>query len=235
MSPSPSIADLAGKLASWLLPAPCLACQVPISSLRAPLGLCQACRVRLAPLVPEMACRRCSEPLPLDRAAPLAVGDPRCEACRERGPSYDRLLAAWLYWPPLDAVIRDFKFRRLDYLGEHLARSMADRLGPALLPSQGGPALVSHVPLHWRRRLRRGYDQAREIAVPLARALGIPFHSTLRRRRSTSAQSSLDRSERLANLEGVFAVRRSAPVQGQCIFLVDDVATTGATLDAAAT
>lgn len=230
MNPAPSIADLAGRLAAWLLPAPCLACKAPISSLRAPLGLCPPCRERLAPLALESACRSCSEPLSQARV----WTDPRCEACRERGPSYDRLLAAWLYRPPLDAVIRDFKFRRLDYLGEHLARTMADRLGPVLGEGEGGPALVSHVPLHWRRRLRRGYDQAREIAVPLARALGLPFHPTLRRRRSTSAQSSLDRSERLANLEGVFAVRRSAPVLGRCILLVDDVATTGATLDAAA-
>lgn len=228
MSLEPTLSRLGLGLLHWLVPARCLSCKSAVDALPAPLGLCPACRSRLAPLLLEGVCAVCAEPL----ARASGADEGRCHTCLARPPSFDRLLAAWHYLPPLDAVVRDFKFRRLDYLGSHLARTMADRLGPAIGEHAAPPVLVSHVPLHWRRRFVRGYDQAREIAVPLARALALPFVPVLRRRRATPAQSSLDRSERLANLSEVFRVR--APVAGRCILLVDDVATTGATLDAAA-
>ena len=239
MSQESLLPAVAGRILGWLLPACCLACRAPVSSLRIDCGLCSASQSRLAPVEPGDVCTICG--LCGLRAGPLPSGEGSgeragsiCAACRVRRPAYDRLLAAWWYQPPLDAVIQDFKFRRLDYLGGHLARTMAERLRPALADMEGRPSLVSHVPLHWRRRLARGYDQARAIAVPLARALDLPFRSTLRRRRSTPAQSSLDRAERRANLEEVFAVRNAGALAGRRVFLVDDVATTGATLEAAA-
>jgi ComF family protein len=177
------------------------------------------------------ACAICAEPLTLELPE-AADASSRCGACASLPPAFDRLLTPWRYGPPIDAVIQAYKFRRLDYLGEHLAAVIAESCHRALALEEA--PLVSHVPLHWRRRLDRGYDQAREIALPLARALGLPFRSTLRRRRGTPAQSSLDRGERLANLRGVFKVTSAKHVAGRRILLVDDVATTGATLDAAA-
>jgi ComF family protein len=156
--------------------------------------------------------------------------DYRCGACRRRPPGFDRLLALWSYRPPLDAVVRGLKFGRLDYLGRHLAAALAEELGDRI----SGCDRVVPVPLHWRRRLSRGYNQAERIARPLAGRLGLPLVPALARRRATPPQSLLGRDERLANLRKAFRVTRPGRIRGLHILLVDDVATTGATLDAAA-
>jgi len=140
------------------------------------------------------------------------------------------LLALWAYREPLDAVIQGLKFRRLDYLGRHLAEALSDGLGAAL---EGFDAIVP-VPLHWRRRLGRGYNQAERIAHPLALRLGLPLLSVLRRSRSTPPQTSLGKADRLANLRRAFWVPHPRRVSQLRLLLVDDVSTTGATLDAAA-
>jgi ComF family protein len=220
------------RLLHALLPAPCLSCGTPLppagrsgglSQLN--LGLCQACRARLRPLPPGV-CAVCCRPLP---AAGLPPGW-RCQACREEPPSFERLLALWSYEEPLAAVVRALKFRRLDYLGRHLGEVLAGRFAGEL----EGIDLVVPVPLHWRRRLARGYNQAERIARPLAGRLGLPLVPLLRRARATPPQSLLGRAARVANLRRVFRVADPARLRGRRLLLVDDVATTGATLEAAA-
>lgn len=206
-----------------LLPAFCLGCGEALFS-SAPLGLCSPCRGKLAPL--GRACAACAGPLDAFEPPPGY----RCGACREQPPAFDRLLALWNYRPPLDAVVQGLKFRRLDYLGRHLALALADGLGDELDGFDG----IVPVPLHWQRRLARGYNQAERIASPLARQLGLPLIPALRRTRRTPPQTSLGKADRLANLRQAFRVPRPGRVQGLRLLLVDDVATTGATLDMAA-
>lgn len=230
------------RLLHALLPAPCLGCGRPLPARRAPLGLCAGCRARLRPLAAAGGCAVCALPLPglagwpepagtTDEEAPAGFV---CGRCRQRPPAFARLVAGWSYEPPLDAVVQRFKFGRLDYLGGHLGRALAGHLLAELAAEVDGAGLVVPVPLHWRRRLARGFDQAHAIAAPLAAAVDLPLVTALRRRRATPAQSGLGRAERLANPRGAFAVRRPAAVCGRRLLLVDDVATTGATLDAAA-
>jgi ComF family protein len=214
------------RLLRLLLPAPCLGCGVPLSGSAVPLGLCAGCRGRLRPLDPATACAACGRPL----VGQLPRGF-RCRRCRDRPPAYDRLLARWRYEAPLDAVVAALKFRRLDYLGRHLGAALAEAFAGDL----AGLDLVVPVPLHWSRRLARGYNQAERIARPLADRLGLPLVPALRRSRATPAQSILNRSARLTNIAGAFACSRSGDaLAGRRVLLVDDVATTGATLDAAA-
>ncbi len=181
----------------------------------------------------------CGEPIPAARLGPLPAGF-ACSACRRRPPPFEALRAVWEYRGTLIAVIRALKFQGLDYLGEHLGAELL----PVVRDLGGGWDLVTPVPLHWRRRWSRGYNQAERIARPLARALGVPCLPVLRRRRPTRPQVGLPRRERLANPRGAFAPWRLASlgrspsagrgIAGRRILLVDDVVTSGATIGAAA-
>jgi len=93
-----------------------------------------------------------------------------------------------------------------------------------------GIDIVVPVPLHWRRRRQRGFNQAEA----LARTLGMPWRNALRRTRRTPSQTELPAAQRHRNVREAFALRRRAAVSGRSILLVDDVATTGATLEACA-
>lgn len=219
----PALSRWRDRLVHALLPAPCLGCGRPLPATGTELGLCTLCRARLRPLA--AGCAVCALPLP-----GLLPAGWCCAACREHPPAFGRLLALWSYEEPLDAVIQALKFRRLDYLGRHLGEAIADRWGEEMAAVD----LVVPVPLHWRRRLARGYNQAERIAQALARRAGLPLVSALARRRVTPPQTSLGREERRANLRSAFRIRRAASIQERSIVLVDDVATTGATLEAAA-
>ncbi len=215
---------LSERLLTFLFPRPCLACNRDTEGSRAFLGLCVRCSGRLRPLSGSR-CPLCARALP----GPAPPGY-RCGACRRRPAPFDRLVALWSYDRPLDRVIRALKFEGLDYLGRHIGEALAERLRVAAPAAE----LAVAVPLHWRRQLARGYNQAERIAAPLASGLGLPLVPALRRVRATPPQARLPRRERARNLGRAFRARRGPLLAGRSLLLVDDVITTGATLRAAA-
>ena len=150
------------------------------------------------------------------------AGD-RLEGC-------DAFFWLWVYRPPIDQVILGLKYRRLDYLGSHIAAAAETALGMELTRAE----FIVAMPMHWRRRLVRGRNHAESIARPLARRLGRPLSSALRRRTLGRQQVGRSRRQRLANPGVLFACRRPAEVRGRVLLLVDDVVTTGATAGRAA-
>lgn len=218
-----SSAGLRARLGFWLRndasrllwPTRCLACDEAGGEL---LDLCPACAATLP--WHHNACRQCALPLP---------GPGLCGSCLTRPPPLQATQAAFLYGAPLDRLLPRFKFHQDLAAGRLLSQLMAESF--ASLPP---PHALVPVPLHRARLRRRGYDQALELARPLARALGLPLRvDLLRRVRDTAAQSELDAAMRRRNLRDAFAVSAGATLPMHVV-LVDDVMTTGATLHAAA-
>jgi ComF family protein len=131
----------------------------------------------------------------------------------------------------VDHFIRALKFHQ--QLG--LARLLGEQLARRLVPETPRPDLIIPVPLHGARLHERGYNQALEIARPVARALGVPLDfRSLVRVRATAPQTGMTVAARRKNLRGAFALRDDAAVRNLRVALVDDVMTTGSTVQAAA-
>lgn len=160
---------------------------------------------------------------------PLPLPAVACGACLRHPPPQTRAHAAFVYRSPLDRLLPRAKFHGDLAALALLGRLMAHALGDAARPE----ALVP-LPLHARRLRQRGYDQALELARPLARWLDLPLRDdVLLRVRATSAQSRLDAAARQRNLRQAFVVRPRVALPSH-VALVDDVMTTGATVRSAA-
>jgi ComF family protein len=143
--------------------------------------------------------------------------------------SLDAVVAVGSYQGLLREAVHGLKYGRRRGLAPPLGELLARRLEPVL--PEWWPDVVLPVPIHWSRRLRRGFNQAEMLADEVARIAGLrPDYSALARIRRTRSQVGLSGDARRRNLSGAFRVRYPAAVAGRSILLVDDVYTTGATL-----
>ena len=198
----------------WLMPPRCGGCRQ--------LGgwLCARCRQRV---------RRLEEPLCPRCGREVEFSTDGC-GCREQLRALRRARAAAAYEGPLESAIHRFKYEGWRSLAPALASLLADRLAVDGLPA----ALLLSVPLHERRLRSRGYNQSELLARDLRSRFGLPGRAgPLVRVRDTPPQVGLDRRGRHANMAGAFAWRGPA-LAGRPVILVDDVATTCATLEASA-
>jgi len=205
--------QLARQLAEFLLPANCLLCGTD----RSDSLLCPACAADL-PALPEALCPQCGEQ--------TTYGE-RCGSCLNDPPHFSSTRALFRYDFPADRLIHALKY------GHQLAvaRWLGERLGDLL--ARHPCDLVLPLPLHPERLRERGFNQSAEIARPLARALGKPLAlETLLRTRATPPQADLALKDRARNVRGAFECIEE--ISGKCILLVDDVMTSGATLNEAA-
>nr|WP_244816150.1 ComF family protein [Caballeronia sp. Lep1P3] len=180
---------------------------------------------------PRFRCATCAMPL-----APQYVRRERedarvhCAACLEDPPAFNDTLAIADYRAPLDTLAVELKFRARLAAGAEFARHLHARFEDSALPM---PDVIAPVPLSRKRLLSRGYNQAWAIARPLARRLRVRADAALVTRAvHTAPQSRLDVDTRRRNVASAFVVKRD--VRGKHVGIVDDVMTSGATLDALA-
>lgn len=153
-----------------------------------------------------------------------------CARCRSMRVSYDAGYSACLYEGTLRELVHRFKYTKRRYLGWFLGELIVNYVREHAdgFRYEG----IIPVPLHWRRYWSRGFNQAADLARPLSRRYRLPvLRRSLRRVRYTRPQVSLGPEERRTNIRGAFRVRRPARVAGKKLLLIDDVITTGATLN----
>ena len=186
-------------------------------------NLCSPCHADL-PRSPRR-CERCGLPLP-------RLNDAVCGPCLTHPPPWDRVLVALDYRFPVDALVQRFKFNRNHACGRVLGQELARAVrfaGPGL----PRPDALVPVPLHRSRHLSRLFNQSELLATHIARLEGIPVnHRLLTRIRRTRAQSGLDAKSRRRNTRHAFHCQRRYAEHLRHVALVDDVMTTGATLEA---
>lgn len=198
------------KIVQYLLPASCLLCGAGTQS----AAICEACDAD-QPRLPAPRCVVCALPLP--------AGDV-CGACLARAPRFDAVCAAFAYAFPVDALIQALKY------GNNLAVAVV--LGEALAASVEGkrPDFLLPMPLSAARLRSRGFNQALEIARRVSALTGIPVVDDICSKTvDTLPQAGLPWKARARNVRGVFACH--AGLEATTIAVVDDVMTTGATLD----
>jgi len=211
----------------FLLPVDCAACGASLTDDPVPL-FCTGCWSTIAPL-PSSRCARCDRPFP-SSAATAHSPSHRCQPCMEHPPAYTKAWTLYPYLPPLQDAICLLKYRGKVALVPELADLMIERLPPL------GPVdLIMPVPLHPRRLREREFNQSLLLADRLSQSTKIPLSFTnLVRVRPSPPQTSLSRKDRRRNLRGAFAVRDRAAVKGKRVLLIDDVFTTGATVNESA-
>ncbi len=218
------LAGLGRQALRFVLPVDCLACDAPLTSDPVPF-VCRTCWERIVPLHGP-SCARCDQPFASTEATSYTPGH-QCQNCLERPPAYDRAWTLFPYLPPLQEAICAFKYRGKYGLASHLGKLMIQAL-----PAQIEVDLIIPVPLHPSRLRAREYNQSLLFADQIGHHLRKPICPTnLVRVLATDPQTTLSRQERLRNLRQAFALRLPETVVGQRVLLIDDVFTTGTTLN----
>ena len=205
---------LAGMVSQRLLPSDCLMCGISDTA-----ALCVDCMHALVD-TDAVRCTSCG------LRVTISTGTP-CGLCQSEPPAFDQTLVVTDYAPPIDSLLQDLKFRARLPLASVFGQLLIRAAGPSLQQAD----ILLPVPLSQERLEQRGFNQALEIARPLARAWNLPLMiDGCVRSRNTSAQAELPLTQRRVNMRGAFAVRHRSTIDNRHVLVVDDVMTTGHTL-----
>lgn len=189
--------------------------------------LCGDCLAQLA-LPGPLICRRCG--------VVLSAGGAHCRCCRgSKAKQYkcSIIRSAWIFNTSSRGLVHGLKYGGADYMAPSMGKQMA--LNFSRYPELAGAEVVVPVPLFASKLRARGYNQSERLARSFSGHTGLPLlNSVLVRTRNTPSQTKLNRAGRLANMAGAFTCVRPERVKGKVVLLVDDVATTGATLEGCA-
>ena len=208
----------------FLMPVSCIGCERPLTVDPVPF-FCRQCWNSIMPITGP-TCSRCDQPF-VSSASTSWTPNHQCHNCLEQMPAYQRAWTLFPYLPPLRDAICAFKYRGKVALAKPLASLIIK-----VLPKELDIDLILPVPLHPSRLREREFNQSLLLADQLARHLSRPVLATnLRRIVGTSPQFALSRQERMRNLRQAFAVHKPDALVGHRLLLIDDVFTTGTTLN----
>jgi competence protein ComFC len=213
-----SLAQAGGHV---LWPGRCLACKAAV--LPSDDRLCQSCWQELSKAVSAEYCRRCGRDV-----SPYGIVLGRCGHCQDKQYQYDGIIRVGRYESTLRSMTLSLKFaERTEW-----AATLSGMLRQAVMAVGMHAAFdcLVPVPLHWRRRLGRGFNQSHLLAKGL-KLPSVPVSTDLVRIRNTEQQWNLKPPQRRRNVKGAFAVRKGHPFDGKTVALVDDITTSGATLE----
>lgn len=219
----------ADALTSLFFPSPCRVCNELLDT-ASRVPVCRNCLQSFEPIGPK----RCGCCGLAAEAFGYAEGENLlCPACRNHTYGFGAARSLWFYRGPLVRTILLLKFERIEPLGAWFSAALADEVRRQTW--LGKVDVVVPVPLHRQRQRERGYNQADLIAKPLAKRLNLPYKAVLlMRSKPRPDKHILSLEERWNSVRGVFATGSGSQVDKQSVLLVDDVMTTGATLDACA-
>ena len=209
------------KILSFFWPEVCPFCQKACKK-----GICDTCRKRLESIrIKEPRCMRCGKQIRI-------MEKEYCYDCLHTHHYYDRGISLWLHREPVNQSIYQFKYHNQRRYGTIYAQEILYWYKDVIVSWH--PDVIMPVPLHFRRKRKRGYNQARILAELIGTGTGIAVDSRhLIRRKYTNPQKILGHRQRKKNLKNAFAVKKDfVPVK--TVLLIDDIYTTGSTIDAAA-
>ncbi|QZA79898.1 ComF family protein [Deefgea piscis] len=208
------MSNLFDRILNYISPQQCLLCAASSKN-----SLCEPCLTTLDRPCVAQSCPCCARP---------STQGLICGACSKNPPAFDATIAAFLYADPIACLIQAAKFAGRWSLLPPLGELLAERLSSAARPD-----LIIPLPLHPARLKERGFNQALEIAQPISKRLQLPLDlSNLSRHKNTEHQARLSANARWHNMRNAFVC--CASVNGLRIALVDDVMTSGASMNAAA-
>jgi ComF family protein len=215
---------LFARIVDFILPASCSYCRSPIRDSGIP-RFCHECWSDFSPLQGPL-CPSCGRPFGSPESLTNSP-EHECYNCRNDPPHYDQALAAGLFEGPLREAIHIYKYRPVQALGMHLSSWMSEQVRITVPLDVAMP-----VPLHKKRLRNRGFNQALLLAHGVSERFALPLsYDNLMRNRYTRPQVELSGRERAENVRGAFKLLRPIEVSEKRILLVDDVFTTGATMN----
>jgi competence protein ComFC len=220
-----SVRKISFGLFHVFFPDNCRLCEAPLTEVsRVPV--CRPCITKPEPLQAEYYCAACRSPFvnefPLDEQG-------LCGLCRRGLNGFDAAYSFGFYEGALGELVQLFKYGKVTTL----ARPLGEMLTRALPRNQRFDVVVP-MPMHWRRRWERGFNQADLLARELGRRSGLPVRQLVNRGTATPPQAGLTSAKRRANVAAAFQIPNPARVKNQRVLLIDDVLTTGATAGACA-
>ncbi len=205
------------KVPDLFIPPVCLSCHSRIK--RSEYPLCEPCLEAITVLEDEGLCAVCGSPMV----------DNTCEVCWENTIYFDLGRSVFRFDGAIQQLIHALKYNGSTAVAKWFARRAAEFV--RMHQHFGGIDLIMAVPLHRVRRRERGYNQSDLIAKQLARFLGIAYCEPVFRKHYTLSQTRLSKQERLKNLKAAFGLKPNLDLTGKKILLVDDVFTTGSTVN----